>query len=193
MIDIRCTLLEIRGSQDHSIELRDLKHSMPGRGSFSSGSDTSIISLPTRPAPEVVEAPTKSESETSMATPPKTVKVAAIQSEPVWNDLQGGVDKAIALIKEASSAGANVIGFPEVFIPGYPWYVLFWTCCECTQGSQILTMSQGNLGSVSWQLRRIHGRVFPQFSRQRITGNGSNQRCRSGSWCVCRPWIQRTL
>lgn len=49
------------------------------------------------------------------------VKVAAIQAEPVWNDLQGGVAKTISLIKEASANGANVVGFPETFIPGYPW------------------------------------------------------------------------
>lgn len=53
----------------------------------------------------------------------KTVKVAAIQAEPVWNDLQGGVEKPVKLIREAAQNGANVIGFPEVFIPGYPWYV----------------------------------------------------------------------
>lgn len=52
-----------------------------------------------------------------------TVKIAAIQAEPVWNDLQGGVKKVISLIKEASNNGANVIGFPEVFIPGYPWSI----------------------------------------------------------------------
>ncbi|KPM41107.1 Nitrilase [Neonectria ditissima] len=51
------------------------------------------------------------------------IKVAAIQAEPVWNDLQGGVRKVISLIKEASSQGANVVGFPEVFIPGYPWTI----------------------------------------------------------------------
>lgn len=56
-----------------------------------------------------------------MSSNSSTVKVAAIQAEPVWNDLQGGVAKVISLIQEASSNGANVIGFPEVFIPGYPW------------------------------------------------------------------------
>lgn len=54
----------------------------------------------------------------------KTLKVAAIQAEPVWQDLQGGVEKSIRLIQDAASNGANVIGFPEVFIPGYPWYVI---------------------------------------------------------------------
>lgn len=51
----------------------------------------------------------------------KAVKVAAIQAEPAWNDLQGGVTKSISLIQEAAKNGANVVGFPEVFIPGYPW------------------------------------------------------------------------
>lgn len=62
---------------------------------------------------------TESTSTISMAN--KQIKVAALQAEPVWNDLQGGVDKAIAYIQEAASNGANVLGFPEVFIPGYPW------------------------------------------------------------------------
>ena len=54
-------------------------------------------------------------------SPTKKIKVAAVQAEPAWNDLQGGVAKVISLIKEASSNGANVVGFPEAFIPGYPW------------------------------------------------------------------------
>jgi predicted amidohydrolase len=54
----------------------------------------------------------------------KPIRVAAIQAEPAWNDLEAGVDKAIALIQEAAQNGANVLGFPEVFIPGYPWCVL---------------------------------------------------------------------
>lgn len=53
------------------------------------------------------------------------VKIAAVQAEPAWNDLQGGVTKTCALIKEAGEKGVNVLGFPEVFIPGYPWSI--WT------------------------------------------------------------------
>ena len=51
----------------------------------------------------------------------KTVRVAAVQAEPAWNDLEGGVEKVIAIINEAVANGTNVLGFPEVFIPGYPW------------------------------------------------------------------------
>ncbi|SJK97067.1 uncharacterized protein ARMOST_00317 [Armillaria ostoyae] len=47
-------------------------------------------------------------------------KVAAVQAD-AWCDLQGGVDKTIRIIREASSEVAKIIGFPELFIPGYPW------------------------------------------------------------------------
>ncbi|KAI0503376.1 nitrilase [Xylaria bambusicola] len=57
------------------------------------------------------------------AIPSKTTRVAAVQAEPEWNDLQKGVDKTIRLILEAGKNGANVMGFPEVWIPGYPWSI----------------------------------------------------------------------
>jgi nitrilase len=47
-------------------------------------------------------------------------RVAAVQAEPAWLDLNAGVLKVIALMKEAASNGADIIGFPESFIPGYP-------------------------------------------------------------------------
>ncbi|RSM04342.1 Nitrilase [Fusarium oligoseptatum] len=52
-----------------------------------------------------------------------TIKVAAIQAEPCWNDLKGSVAKTIRLIQEAAGNGAKVVGFPEIFIPGYPWTI----------------------------------------------------------------------
>ncbi|RAH54478.1 nitrilase [Aspergillus piperis CBS 112811] len=54
---------------------------------------------------------------------PKTIRVAAVQAEPEWNNLQKGVEKTIRLIIEAGKNGANVMGFPEVWIPGYPWSI----------------------------------------------------------------------
>jgi nitrilase len=51
------------------------------------------------------------------------VRVGAVQSEPVWLNLEGSVDKTIALIRQSAKEGIQVLGFPEVWIPGYPWYV----------------------------------------------------------------------
>lgn len=50
-------------------------------------------------------------------------KAAAVQAAPVFLDAQATADKACALIEEAASHGAKLIGFPEGFIPGYPWWV----------------------------------------------------------------------
>lgn len=53
------------------------------------------------------------------------VKVAVTQQEPVWFDLAGSVDKTCRLIQEAASNGADMIAFPEVWIPGYPMWIWF--------------------------------------------------------------------
>ena len=69
----------------------------------------------------VVESDERPTSSTEPPKNPKMVKVGAVQAEPAWLDLQGGVTKVISLIEEAAKNGTNVLGFPEVFIPGYPW------------------------------------------------------------------------
>src|SRR5579872_5434285 len=50
-------------------------------------------------------------------------KVAVVQAAPAFLDLDGSIKKCISLIEEAAEKGAKLIAFPEVFIPGYPWYI----------------------------------------------------------------------
>ncbi|MFG2328101.1 carbon-nitrogen hydrolase family protein [Streptomyces sp. NPDC048604] len=47
---------------------------------------------------------------------------AAVQSSPVFLDPAATVEKAVSLIAEAASHGAELIVFPEVFVPGYPYW-----------------------------------------------------------------------
>lgn len=47
---------------------------------------------------------------------------AVVQAAPEYLDLQGTVDKTIALIRAAAQQGARLIVFPECWIPGYPYW-----------------------------------------------------------------------
>ncbi len=49
-------------------------------------------------------------------------KAAAIQAAPVLLNREATVEKACRMIEEAASKGAELIAFPEVFIPAYPWW-----------------------------------------------------------------------
>jgi predicted amidohydrolase len=55
------------------------------------------------------------------------VRVAAVQAAPVFMDLQRSLDKATSLIGEAAAKGANIVVFPETFLPGYPAWL---DCCR---------------------------------------------------------------
>lgn len=46
-----------------------------------------------------------------------------VQAAPVYLDLAQSVVKAERLIAQAASQGARFIAFPEVWLPGYPWWV----------------------------------------------------------------------
>ena len=50
-------------------------------------------------------------------------KIAVIQHAPRVLDREATLDKAMALITEAAANGAQLIVFPEAFVPGYPAWV----------------------------------------------------------------------
>lgn len=52
-----------------------------------------------------------------------TLKLAAVQAAPVFLNRAATTQKVCSLILEAGKSGADVIGFPEGFIPGHPGWV----------------------------------------------------------------------
>jgi len=52
----------------------------------------------------------------------KKSKAAAVQTSPVFLNVEKTIEKAISFIKEAATNGANLVAFPEVFIAGYPYW-----------------------------------------------------------------------
>lgn len=58
-----------------------------------------------------------------MTASERTFKAAVVQAAPVFLDRDGTIEKGVSYIKDAAKAGANLIAFPEVWIPGYPWWI----------------------------------------------------------------------
>lgn len=50
-------------------------------------------------------------------------KAAAVQAAPVFLDAMATTEKACSLIEQAAKNGAKLIGFPEGYISGYPWWI----------------------------------------------------------------------
>ena len=75
-----------------------------------------------------------------MASSKHTVRVAAVQAEACYFDLQAAVSKTCKLIEDAAAQGCDLIAFPEVWIPNYPGWI--WsashTSCHCTAVSLTL-------------------------------------------------------
>ncbi len=50
----------------------------------------------------------------------RTLRLALAQMNPTVGDLEGNARKIVELTRRARSAGAHVVAFPEMAIPGYP-------------------------------------------------------------------------
>lgn len=57
-----------------------------------------------------------------MAVDHPSFRAAVVQAGPAYMDLDASVDKAGRLIGEAAANGAALVAFPELWLPGYPFW-----------------------------------------------------------------------
>ncbi|WP_019153588.1 carbon-nitrogen hydrolase family protein [Robertmurraya massiliosenegalensis] len=57
----------------------------------------------------------------------ESVRVAVIQAAPIIMNRDATIEKAVSLIKSAGESGAQIVVFPEAFIPAYPRGLSFGT------------------------------------------------------------------
>ncbi|KAL6882163.1 Carbon/nitrogen hydrolase-like protein [Trichoderma longibrachiatum] len=82
-----------------------------------------------------------------------TIRLGAVQAEPVWYDLDGCVDKTVQLIEQAAADGVQVLGFPELWIPGYPWQM--WCAAPIIQATWVPQYHANSMIRDSPQMKRI--------------------------------------
>ncbi|MBB3661646.1 aliphatic nitrilase [Prauserella sediminis] len=81
------------------------------------------------------------------------VRVAAVQAEPAWLDLDAGVDQAIDLIGRAAGGGAQLVAFGETFIPGYPWWI--WLDSPAAGMAYVPRYAQNSMTRDGVEMQRI--------------------------------------
>ena len=53
------------------------------------------------------------------------MRIAGVQAAPVWLDRKATIAKVVDAMSEASAGGADLVAFPETFVPGYPSWTDF--------------------------------------------------------------------
>ncbi|HEU4363717.1 MAG TPA: carbon-nitrogen hydrolase family protein [Mycobacterium sp.] len=54
----------------------------------------------------------------------KRFRAGAVQAEPIWLDARATVEKTVGIIAEAAESETRLLAFPELWLPGYPGFML---------------------------------------------------------------------
>lgn len=113
------------------------------------------------------------------------LRVAAVQAAPAWLDREATLAIVVDRIREAAREGAQLVAFPETFVPGYPVWV------DITPASAWENPAQQE--AYAWYLEQSVDLDGPEFQRVidvcRETGVfayvGVAERSRSGGSIYC--------
>ncbi|WP_130177733.1 carbon-nitrogen hydrolase family protein [Cryobacterium sp. SO1] len=108
---------------------------------------------------------------------PDSTRIATVQAEPVWFDLAATTDKTLDLIADAARGGAQLVAFPETWLPGYPLFL--WSHTPADQvsfvagyhlnsvdvnGAEIQRIRQSARANQIWVVlgisERLHGTLY---------------------------------
>ncbi|KAK8155217.1 cyanide hydratase [Phyllosticta citrichinensis] len=88
-----------------------------------------------------------------MPTTVTKYKAAAVTSEPAWFNLEAGVQKTISFIQEAAQNNCRLVAFPEVWMPGYPYWM--WKVTYQQSLPMLKKYRENSLAVDSEEMRRI--------------------------------------
>ena len=102
-------------------------------------------------------------------------KVAVVQATPVMFQKEKCVEKVLRLMEECAASGAQLIVFPELFIPGYPYGM--------TYGFTVGSRNQA--GREDWKA------YYDNSILARGGGNAADHRLRQGVGRLCEHRLFR--
>ncbi|MEJ2865533.1 carbon-nitrogen hydrolase family protein [Actinomycetospora flava] len=83
----------------------------------------------------------------------QVVRAAAVQAEPRWLELEAGVEQVISYIADAAARGAQLVAFPETFVPGYPWWI--WLDSPAAGMAFVPRYAENSMTRDGQEMRRI--------------------------------------
>jgi predicted amidohydrolase len=99
--------------------------------------------------------------------------IAAVQAAPVFMDREATVEKACSLIATAAKAGAQLMAFPEAYVPGYPDWVCLDPLYATFRANSVSAPSEATqrLGEAA---RRAHAFVVIGVSQPNAEASGAS-------------------